>query len=86
MEQGSREQLQLLHFPGQARLFDQTQYIPELADVVVDAYELRVQVVLSLDNSLKQGQFDWPRGDVTTEEDNLGRHSVPPAGLSLPRN
>ena len=40
-------------------LFDQTQYVPELADVVVDAYELRVQVVLSLENSVKQGIFDW---------------------------
>ena len=43
-------------------LFDQTQYVPELADVVVDAYELRVQVVLSLENSVKQGIFDWPGG------------------------
>ena len=51
-------------------LFDQAQYVPELAGVVVDAYELRVQVVLSVDNFVKQGLFDWPGGDVTMEVDN----------------
>ena len=51
-------------------LFDQAQYVPELAGGVVDAYELRVQVVLSLENSLKEGLFAWPGGDDTIEVDN----------------
>ena len=38
--------------------------------MVVDAYELRVQVVLSVDNFVKQELFDWPGGDVTMEVDN----------------
>ena len=48
-------------------LFDQAQYIPELAGVVVDAYELRVQVVLSLEKSVKEGLLIWPGGDETIE-------------------
>ena len=45
-------------------------YVPELAGGVVDAYELRVQVVLSLENSLKEGLFAWPGGDDTMVVDN----------------
>ena len=51
-------------------LFDQAQYVPELAGVVVDAYELRVQVVLSLENSVKQGLLEWPGGDETLDVEN----------------
>ena len=48
-------------------LFDQAQYVPLLASMVVDAYELRVQVVLSLEQSVKQGLLVWPGGDETME-------------------
>ena len=48
-------------------VMDQAQYIPELAGVVVDAYELRVQVVLSLEKSVKQGLLVWPGVDETME-------------------
>ena len=51
-------------------LFDQVQYVPELAGVVVDAFELRVQVVLSLENSVRDGLLAWPGGDDTMEVDN----------------
>ena len=51
-------------------LFDQAQYVPELAGVVVDAFELRVQVVLSLENSVRDGLLAWPGGDDTMEVDN----------------
>ena len=48
-------------------LFDQAQYVPALAGVVGDAFELRVQVVLSLEQSVKQGLLVWPGGDETME-------------------
>ena len=51
-------------------LFDQAQYVPELAGIVVDAFELRVQVVLSLENSVRDGLLAWPGGDDTMEVDN----------------
>ena len=51
-------------------LFEQVQYVPELAGVVVDAFELRVQVVLSLENSVRDGLLAWPGGDDTMEVDN----------------
>ena len=52
-------------------LFDQAQYVPELAGLVDDAFELRVQVVLSLEDYVNQGLLIWPGGDETTrnEED-----------------
>ena len=41
------------------------------ADLVDDAFELRVQVVLSLEDYVNQGLLIWPGGDETTrnEED-----------------
>ena len=54
-------------------LFDQAQYVPELAGLVDDAFELRVQVVLSLEDYVKQGSLIWPGGDETTEnEEDFG--------------
>ena len=36
-------------------LFDQMQYVPELAGIADDAFELRVKIVLSLDQYLSDG-------------------------------
>ena len=37
------------------------------ADLVDDAFELRVQVVLSLEDYVKQVLLIWPGGDETTD-------------------
>ena len=50
-------------------LYDQVQYVPELADLVVDAYELRVQVVLSVENFVNKGLMVWPGGDETIDDE-----------------
>ena len=47
--------------------FDQAQYVPELAGLVVDAFKLRVQVVLSLEKSAKLGLSVLSGGDKTIE-------------------
>ena len=45
------------------------QYIPELAGIADDAFELRVKIVLSLDQYLSDGLISWPGNDETIEQD-----------------
>ena len=45
------------------------QYVPELAGIADDAFELRVKIVLSLDQYLGDGLISWPGNDETIEQD-----------------
>ena len=50
-------------------LFDQIQYVPELAGRADDPFELRVKVVLSVDEFLSSGLLIWPGNDETVEDE-----------------
>ena len=45
------------------------QYIPELAGIADDAFELRVKIVLSLDQYLSDGLISWPGNDEMIDQD-----------------